>query len=450
MAASKGATSAILLRMRELDDPIAHEALIRLEQEDARLAAIAGAALEALTLGHSLATTSQHRLQTFLWYELPLHGPGEGIARDKRVVARALGRLLELAGFTRYAALCASPTTMAVLDAYEQDRQRGIAAYEQAVLRSGVEPPDLPELVWGSAMGASESAAYQSTAAALELAIASRVLFPGASGWRSKQRALARDHLAAPRPELGGRTWFDAVLDERVTFWVERSRGELRRRLAAPLAGRLRSPVPPPPGLATSLAPVRWLLAQAAAGLPLTARGELHGAVAEAAARRFGWPPEAAPLLARELQQLACGLGALRRAGGQVTLTRAGLALERSSPERLWQAVASALGEGEDPATQAREILLLLLLREGGGQQAALVAATRSALSAEGTPPDPRVPDPATAALDGLLALARLLRLAAVEGAWPHHAIKLNEVGRATALQILRSRATGPRHATPR
>jgi hypothetical protein len=94
-------------------------------------------------------------------------------------------------------------------------------------------------------------------AAALELAVAGGELRPGAGGWRPAQQAVARRHLATPRPELDGHSWLELVAAERLGGWA-RSRGEARRALVEPvlprLAGRPLLPLPVPPGAEGALA----------------------------------------------------------------------------------------------------------------------------------------------------------------------------------------------------
>ena len=118
----------------------------------------------------------------------------------KRHLALALGRVLDLVGLPRYAAICRSPETDAVLAAYERDDREGFAAFRRAEERSGVHPPDLPELTWGPVMGLREAGAFWSTAAALELAIAGGELRPGSRGWRAApgrcQGGAGGPHLA--------------------------------------------------------------------------------------------------------------------------------------------------------------------------------------------------------------------------------------------------------------
>ena len=83
-------------------DPVTG-ALRTLAGQDLEVARLAEAALDSLTFGEGLAGITQHGLQEWLWYQLPvkwLTDPEEHLA-----LARALGRLLELLDRPRYAAV---------------------------------------------------------------------------------------------------------------------------------------------------------------------------------------------------------------------------------------------------------------------------------------------------------------------------------------------------------
>jgi hypothetical protein len=190
--------------VHESPDTLVAEALVRLRAEDERLGGDAEAALNSLTWDEGLEAITQHGLQQFLWYELPRKWMTD--LGGKRHLAMALGRLFALVGLPRYATICRSPETDAVLAGYERDDREGFAAFRRAEGRSGVRPPDLPELTWGPVMGMREAGAFWSTAAALELAIAGGELCPGGRGWRAAQRGIARRHLALP-----GRSWRAAL-----------------------------------------------------------------------------------------------------------------------------------------------------------------------------------------------------------------------------------------------
>ena len=103
------------------------EALQTLAREDPAVADDARAALRWLTSGGGLETISLLRLQEFLWYVLPTSWPVQ--ASGHVAVARALARLLTLAGMERYGDVCASAETEQIIAAYARGHDDGIAAY---------------------------------------------------------------------------------------------------------------------------------------------------------------------------------------------------------------------------------------------------------------------------------------------------------------------------------
>jgi hypothetical protein len=439
--------------VHEPSDAIVTGALARLRAEDERLGGDAEAALSSLTWDEGLETITQYGLQRFLWYELPRKWMTD--LEGKRHLAMALGRVFDLVGLPRYAAICRSPETDAVLAAYERDDREGFAAFRRAEERSGLHPPDLPELTWGPVMGMQEAGAFWSTAAALELAVAGGELRPGSRGWRAGQQGIARRHLTAARPELDGRNWLEVVLGERVEEWG-RGRGQARRALVEPLLARLRgAPVEVPVGVAEAVAPLRWLLARAGEGIALTQKGNLARAAVVEAVERFGWQPLPNPPRGEDdvfelwvLRDLARDLGAVRRSGRRLVATRAGRALAGDA-EALWRAVAQRLGGGDDFGAIVTELVLALLLDTDEVLQAELVEGVLAAVVGEGwhdratgKPPDPQdvrrqLADP--------LRLLGVLGLSREGGDWRARTVALTGVGRATALEALRARATGPR-----
>ena len=439
--------------VHERSDILVAQALARLHAEDERLGGDAEAALNSLTWDEGLEAITQYGLQWFLWYELPRKWMTD--LEGKCHLAMALGRLLDLVGLPRYAAICRSPETDAVLTAYERDDRAGFAAFGQAEERSGLHPPDLPELTWGPVMGMQEAGAFWSTAAALELAIAGDELRPGSRGWRAAQQGIARRHLAASRPELEGRTWLEAVLAERVEEWV-RSRGQTRRALVEPLSARLRgAPVAAPTGAAEAVAPLRWLLARAGEGIALTPKGNLARAVVLEAVERFGWQPLPNPPRGEDdvfelwvLRDLARDLGAVRRSGRRLVATRAGRALAGDA-EALRLVVAGRLGAGDDFGAIVTELALALLLDANEMLQAELVERVHAAVVGEGwhdrTTGEPTDPEAVRRQLAEPLRLLGVLGLSREGGDWRTRTVALTSVGRATALEALRARATGPR-----
>ena len=439
--------------VHEPSDTIVAGALARLRAEDERLGGDAEAAPNSLTWDEGLETITQYGLQTFLWYELPRKWMTD--LEGRRHLAMALGRVLDLVGLPRYAAICRSPETDAVLAAYERDDREGFAAFRRAEERSGVHPPELPEFTWGPVMGMREAGAFWSTAAALEPAITGGQLRPGSRGWRLAQQAIARRHLTAARAELDGRTWLEVVLGERVEEWA-RSRGQARRALVEQLLARLRGgPVEVPAGAAEAVAPLRWLLARAGEGIALTQKGNLARVVVLEAVERFGWQPLPNPPRGEDdvfelwvLRDLARDLGALRRGGRRLVATRAGRALAGDA-EALWRAVAGRLGGGDDFGAIVTELGLALLLDAGEVLQAELVERVHAAVVGEGwhdratgQSPDP---EDVRRQLAEPLRLLGVLGLSREGGDWRARTVALTGVGRATALEALHARASGPR-----
>ena len=376
------------------------QALARLRDEDERLGGDAEAALNSLTWDGGLETITQYGLQRFLWYELPRKWMTD--LEDKGHLAMSLGRLLDLVGLARYAAICRSPETGAVLAAYERGDREGFAAFRRAEDRSGLQPPDLPELTWGPVMGMQEAGAFWSTAAAQELAVASGELRPGNRGWRAAQQAIAQRHLTAARPELDGRTWLEVVLAERVEEWAH-SRGQARRTLVEPLLARLRAgPVAVPADAAEAVAPLRWLLGRAGEGIALTQKGNLARAVVIEAVERFRLAAAAEPA-----------------ARGGRRLRAVGAARSRPGPGR----------EGDAPGRAGRAG------SRGGGRRGLARPGHRSASGPRGR----AAPARRAAAVAG--------RAGPVPGGRRLGArmVALTGVGRAAALEALRARATGPR-----
>lgn len=208
--------------------------LAELERSHPELAEDARTAVGWLTGGEPLETVTQLDVCEFLWYTLPLKVGG-----DHERLARSLGRLLQLGGMERYAALCVSPTTLQILRTYAREGEdAGTSAYQQALEATGVLPPDVPELQWSMIMGPEELGAHVACAAALELAIV--------SGETVDRSALTRRWLTEPRTELGGDSWLNRVHGERLNRWVL-GRGPARRELAQPFEVRLHAPVSPQP-----------------------------------------------------------------------------------------------------------------------------------------------------------------------------------------------------------
>lgn len=377
--------------------------LAELERSAPDLADDARTAVEWLTGGEPLETVTQLDVCEFLWYTLPLKVGG-----DHERLAHSLGRLLEIGGLERYAALCTSPLTARILHAYAHDgEEAGTAAYQEALQATGVLPPDVPELQWSMIMGPEELGAHVACSAALELAII--------AGESVDRVALTQRWLTEPRTDLGGDSWLHRVHGERLNRWVL-GRGPARRELAQPFEVRLYAPVTPQP-----LPALHGLLSQAESSLPLRLA------------------PSPAALRLRELAEH--DLGALSRDGTRLALTDHGRFL-LGSPEALWESVTRLLlarGEHEFEVS-AREAALMLLADGVLMSPAQLRERVAEVVGGEGWHPATGLED-VSASITALIGQLTALELAFCD----ELAIRLTRPGQFAALAALRAHALRPR-----
>ena len=438
--------------MADDEDPLIADAIAKLEAEDAGAARDAEAALQSLTWGEGLGVITQERLQHFLWYGLPMKWLTD--TDHHRRIVDALARAFDVLALSRYAALCRSEVTAAVLDAYERSDAEGKKAFRRADLASGIQPPDIDELEWGSVMGMVESDALSSTAELLELAIASGELVPGARGWKQRQAELVRAHLTTPRIELGGRAWLDGIADERLDTWLDtHRRSATRRRILEPLVAAVRAPAEPPGGIDDPLPRVRWFLGELADGQPLTQTGNLSRAFVQEAASQFGWdfrnPPRTEDELfdLHQLRHLAQRLGLARRSGRRLALTPKGRAA-LGDPKLLLRSTAGGLLPDHQFAAALGELTLALLVeREVHSSEldavlGEVVAEVGWRATDTGAPPTKHDISWAWHQTTNLL---RALDVLSTGGGWDDRSYALTPAGRALALEALHHRATGPR-----
>jgi hypothetical protein len=352
------------------------EALRTLAREDPAVAEDAKAALRLLTSGGGLAPISMLRLQEFLWGTLP--GTLPQATERHLAVARALARLLGLAGMERYAEVCAGTDTARIISAYAGSRDEGLSAYAKALSVSHAVPPDTDLLAWSTVMGPDERAAYDACGAAIELAVAAGELKVGVSGWKTKRAALVERWLTQPSCEPDADTWLSKISAERIDEWAHGHPGE-RSALARRLMPRLLEP----PDLPDEPLPtLRWVLRHAEAGLRLTARHYIAPALVGEAAELFGWAPprgsavgggaaggryqelEVYPLhVLRGLAQHE--MGAVRRSGNSLVLSRTGRLMADDAAVRWHIGTAALIGpdDGPDPdfTVAVREAALLVI-----------------------------------------------------------------------------------------
>jgi hypothetical protein len=433
------------------------EALKTLAREDPAVADDARTALRSLTSGDGLGAISLLRLQEFLWYGLPT-----GIQQPTEVylaVTRALARLFTLAGMERYAEVCASEETAQIIAAYGESRAEGIAAYSRALATSHAVPPDTDLLAWSSVMGADERAAYDACATAIEMAVAARELKVGVSGWKTKRAALVERWLTRATQSPGTDTWLSRISAERIEEWAHGRPGE-RSRLARNVMPKLLEPPDLPDEPLPSLA---WLLGHASDGLRLTARHYIAPALVGEAAGMFGWGPSSGksetPRRHQELdvyplhtlRGLAMHeMGAVRRSGSALVLTRTGRLMADDAAVRWHIGTAALIGpdDGPDPdfTVAVREAALLLItLHDSPVGYEELASRLTELHAAEGWAS--RSGGSLAGAIRGEIHVLRhrLRALQLLDEEAPVGSVALTPVGTAAALSGLLARALRPR-----
>jgi hypothetical protein len=443
--------------MEDYDHSEISAALTKLAELDASSAGDAEAALRWIAGEEGLAAITQEGVQTFCWYQLPMKWLD---SEDKKLqVVGALADAFDLLQLPRYAAICRSPTTHDILRAYEQRPGLGKAAFRRAAAASGITPPDLPEFRWGAVMGVQEATAWSSTADFLEVAVASGALVPGTRGWKARQQELAHAHLSTARLDLLGQTYAQAILTERAETWVSLRRSETRRRIVASVANRLLHPAQLPAGTAEPLPQLQWLLDQLSVGIGLTVRGNLGQSFVQQNADRFGWalsrPPRTEDDLYDlcQLRGLAEELGLARQEGRILTLTAKGRRLA-ADPDQLWRVVAAALLETEDSFSVFAGELFFALLLDVDSLPLSKISARVGRAAGEAGFRDYRTRKPPTDddvrwILHDTINLCRVLGLLSVGAAWNEDSYGLTAIGKSTALEALRARATGPAMSAP-
>src|SRR5699024_11574879 len=84
-------------------------------------------ALDTLAPDRKVEQLTQHTVQRFCWYELPLRFPESH--EDRLFAARSLGNLFSLLQLYRYAQICQGPETSALLTVHHENNQAGRAMY---------------------------------------------------------------------------------------------------------------------------------------------------------------------------------------------------------------------------------------------------------------------------------------------------------------------------------
>src|SRR5579875_2275541 len=442
-----------------MSDEAVERALGRVVARRPDLALAAQVAADGLTCGEGVGLVHQAVLQRFLWWRMPRDCP----AREWDDLVESTGALLHELRLSHLAHVARSAETRRVLEAWRVGPFEGMAAFQEAHARSGVEPPDTELLEWGSVMGIDEARAYDAVERALGDAVAAGELVPGAARWRTKAVAISEAVLGRPLDLPPGQTLASLVTTERVATWIEGARHGTHRAWRSSVANRLLHPVELPPDPARAVEPMRWLLAAASGpdGTALTQAGYLARATVLAAVERFGWwdwhtPPhsEAEVAALSTLREVASRLRLVRRRGRRLLLTARGATL-LARPEALWVQLARTTEDGSEFTAMVTELVGLRLLA-GRVEVRQLVADLHPILEAQGwsTPVGPITADHVLSAIYRPVRWWQLFDLLDEEEAtWERgtareltpHTVALTADGERTVLAYLRARAAGPR-----
>jgi hypothetical protein len=320
-------------------------------------------------------------------------------------------------------------------------------------------PPDTDLLAWSSVMGPEERAAYDACAGAIELAIAARELRVGVSGWKGKRAALVERWLTRATHAPGMDTWLSRISAERIEEWAQGHPGERSRLARSVMAKLLEPPDLPDEPLPT----LTWLLGHASEGLRLTARHYIAPTLVGEAAALFGWGPTGTPAqAARRHQELDVyplhtlrglaqhEMGAVRRSGAALVLTRTGRLMADDAAVRWHIGTASLIGpdDGPDPdfTVAVREAALLLItLHDSPVGYEELASRLTELHAAEGWAS--RSGGSLASAIRGEIHVLRhrLRALQLLDEEAPVGSVALTSVGTAAALSGLLARALRPR-----
>ena len=419
---------------------------------DPEQAEIAESVVEWLTAGNEDVVIGLAGVQRFVWYELPVKWLA--LAGRHREVLEAAADLFDRLGFDRYAAVCRAPVTVEVHDAYAESLQAGIDAYREAFRRSGIDPPDLDDFVWGDLVAREEAVAAGEVERALEEAMTEDKFTVGARGWKLAAAEVTAAVLDAPHSGLPGQTYRTTILTERLDSWIRivEDRSPRLHALRSRYAKSLLHPIPVPADVAERIKPVAWFLDQIDLGANLTPAGYLPTSMVRDGCERFGWKlmwtdrsprseSEVSELF--ELDDLLRGIGAVRPRKGALLLTAKGRRL-REDPATAWRAIAADLSR--DGWIKAVAEVFTLLLLDGERLDHELKEEATAALVEYGWRNEfgsPNAMTVASAWWETKLPLAALGGIVE-SGDWRSRTTQLTEFGAATLLEQIRAHATGP------
>jgi hypothetical protein len=415
-------------------------------------AELAKAWFDWLTAGAGVESIDLGRVQRFAWYELPARSAEPAGMRESALdaVAETFDRL----GLDRYADLCRSPLTAEIHRAHAKSPHDGLRAFQDAYQRSGIDAPDLDDFAWGELFGPEEAGAFKVVERALEEAVTTGRLVPGARGWKSLAKEVTAHSLEATRSDLLGQTLRTVILTERLENWLRDAEPHSPQLhgLRSKNANRLLHPLPLPTDATERMKPVAWFLDRVASDVVLTDAGYLPTAMVREGCELFEWrlgwtdrPPRSESEISQlyELHSLLRRVGGVRRRGNMLRLTRKARQM-REDPELAWRIVASGLSDKAWGSAVAEVFALLLLDGEQSDeslQNLATAILTERGWRVEGQPLKPLQVASAWWTTGRILSVLGGL----VEyGDWRSRSTRLTKFGETTLLEQIRARATGP------
>lgn len=403
---------------------------------------------EALTWTGESPNVPLIDFQEYIWYRLPVKYLTA--IEHKLEILDGLERLLDVLGYEHHAALCRSIQTKRIIQEWDRSETAARAMFRHAMGSSGVMPPDVDSLRWGSIMGMEESGVHTGASIMLEKAIAAGVFTPGAGNWRRDQKTVVEVFLRQiGRP--GGLRHIDRIHAERIDDWLRRG-GPARKRLLAQLSERLTAPERVPPGTAEALKPLIRLLELAEPALKLTQKGSVPPEQVRRLTEEFGWwdapwrgphREDDVPEIG-ELRKLARGAGLVKLSKGKLLITPAGRKAI-ADPEGAWSQLVDHVASGRGFTFFLMEPLLASLLNGP-----ATISSLHEVMAEYAQESGWRNSNGEPIAADHMRwefwpAVHPLMAVSAISGGWPSREVALTGFGIPTAIAILWHRAVAPR-----
>jgi hypothetical protein len=404
-------------------------------------------AWEALTWTGESPVVPLIDFQEYIWYRLPV----KYLTRldHKLEILGGLQRMLEMLGYAHHAALCGSMQTKRIIQEWERDEATARAMLRRSMDASGVVPPDVDSLRWGSVMGVEEAGIHLGASLMLEKAIADGAFTPGAGNWRRAQKTIVETYLH--QSDDSGRTHIYRIHVERIADWLRRG-GPQRKTLLSRIAESLIERPSAPPEATGALTPLIRLLELAESGLRLTQKGNVPPEQVRGLSAEFGWwnapwpgphREDDVPVLG-ELRQLARGAGLVRLSKGKLLITPVGRQV-LANPESAWDRVVEHFASGKGFSFFLMEPLLARLL-DGPSTISSLHEVMAEYAQGSGWRQGNGAPITSDHMRWEFWSAARpLVAVGAITGGWPSSEVALTEFGRPTAIAILWHRATAPR-----